>query len=505
MAMTGGKPGRSNRVAVVIGRSAVWAVEAEARGGVCRAARRGAAPLPYAAWDDLPLHADQIAAAVRAALAAGGIRATKADTCVPRRLVTAKVASLPRATPDMVEGMVRFEAQQYVPWPLEDAVLGHQVLSDDSADELMSVLVVGVRKQLISDLLSIFDSAGLEVGRIGVSALALAEHTLGRASPHLVVSCDQGDLDVVVAEDGRTLFSRGASVEAGEADEVARTLMAYAAERLPSPIHLELAGPDADDADLAGTISAQTGLACRPIVTELMPDGPDWLPYATAAGIAAQPAPGAASRVNLVPLERSERRAVQRKRLLGFAAVAAASVVLVGVVGWAFQATRAQAAARTLGARENARLATAKQALKKAKSAHDALLRSWTTATDGLARNEPMVDVLHAVSQAAPREGGTYLTQLAIDRGGRVALHGMTNKPEAPTMLVVNLQKTGRFSEVRLGYLGDAQGVGPASAAVQPGVTAGSVGFLVVATLAREAAPPPDRETTRKQSADGGA
>ncbi|MCX6359114.1 MAG: pilus assembly protein PilM [Armatimonadetes bacterium] len=503
--MTGGSPGRSNRVAVVIGRSSVWAVEAEVRAGVCRLVRRGAARLSHDVWDDLALHAVQVAAAIREALTAAGIKATSADTCVPRRLVTAKVASLPRASADMVEGMVRFEAQQYVPWPLDDAVLGHQVLSDDPADELMSVLVVGVRKRLISDLLAIFDGAGLEVGRIGVSALALAEHTVGRAAPHMLVSCDHGDLDVVVAENGRALFSRGAAIEADEADEVARTLMAYAAERLPSPASVELAGPDAAGADLAAAISAQTGLACLPMAGALMPDGPDGLPFATAAGLAAQPAPGAGSRVNLVPLERSERRAVQRKRMLGLSAVALATVVLVGAVGWAFRATRAQAAARTLDARDNARLATANQALKKAKTAHEALLRSWTTATDGLARSEPMVDVLHAVSQAAPREGGTYLTQLAIDRGGRVALHGMTNKPEAPTMLVVNLQKTGRFAEVRLGYLGDSQTSGPMAAARVPGATSGTVGFLVIATLRQEAKPAPGRTDRRRASAGGGA
>lgn len=503
MAMSGGKPGRAGRVAVVIGRSSVRAVEAEVRAGACRAVRRGSAPLPCAAWDDLTLHAGDVVAAIRAALAAGGIKATTADTCVPRRLVTAKVASLPRATSDMVEGMVRFEAQQYVPWPLEEAVLGHQVLSDDPADELMSVLVVGVRKQLVSDLLSIFDEAGLEVRRIGVSALALAEHTLGRAAPHLLVSCDGGELDVVIAEDGRTLFSRGAVVEADEADEVSRTLMAYAAERLPGPVDIELAGPECDGEGMSRAIGAQTGLACRSIVTTLMPGAPDWLPYATAAGLAAQPEVGAA-RVNLVPLERSERRAVQRKRMMGMAAIAAASIVLVGAVGWAFQATRTQAAARTLGVRENARLATAKLALKRAKASHDAMLRSWTTATEGLARHEPMVDVLHAVSQAAPREGGTYLTQLAIDRAGRVALHGMTNKPEAPTMLVVNLQKTGRFSEVRLGYLGDVQGAGPVATTALPGTPSNSVGFLVVATLAREAEPAPTRSAVRKRPTDGG-
>jgi hypothetical protein len=138
--------------------------------------------------------------------------------------------------------------------------------------------------------------------------------------------------------------------------------------------------------------------------------------------------------------------------------------------------------------RENKRADAAQQAVNRTKLSHDSLVKTYQTLIAGLDRKTPVVEVLKSVSDAVPKDGGIHLTQLGVERSGTVTIHGSAKNETAATDLVLALQGAGPFTEVRLGYLGDAQtevvgAGGPAAAAAPKAKPGENMTFIVTCKM----------------------
>ncbi len=463
-----GRTGQSTRVlAIDVGINAVRVVEVEINGGDARLSRRGAAPLNPTYWEDMAAGREALVQAIRASMSSAGVTATRAVAGLPRRLVTLKYARLPHAEPEQIRGMVQFEAQQYIPFPLDEVVLDHQIVSDET-DDMTSVMIVAARRTLVEEFLSAFDKAGIEISRLSVSALALAEHGGGSTLPLALLDIESGEMDMAVVSAGRPLFTRAASLgleAGGEADpqrlvsEVVRSLTAYQNEYRAFPLSKVLiAGAPATLAAMEETLAGLLEIPVGRMNGQLLPaSDPDALMYATAAGLALEEGGDGVSRISLIPSSRVERKAAARRKTNALAGVAVVVALIALGLFYLSQLLAAQAVERTLAARENRKLAAATAALNNVRTKHDKLLKSYQTVAAGLGRNIAAVDLVKAVSDAVPKGSGIYLTQLTFDRIGTLAIHGNAKTESAATDLVVGLQGAGPFTQVRLNYLGDAQ------------------------------------------------
>jgi len=404
--------------------------------------------------------------------------------------------------------MVRFEAQQYVPFPIEETVIDHQIVSDPS-DEMATVMVVAARRALVNDLLAAFDKAGIEITRVSVTSLALAEHLREETMPVALCREIGGQLDIAVAGAGRVLFSRSAEILSPDGlvsptdalvSELARSLAAYQNEYRAHPVERLVLAQDARDGE-ATAAAVEAGLQMP--VSVLQTNGAIASTGAVATGLALHESAVAMSTTNLLPLERIERKAEARRRAAGrLTAIAAVAAVLVAA--WlGQQGLAAHARERRLAAAENARLKRIQPAVKKADADRDRLERMYVTVNRGLARDRPVVDVLKVVSDAIPSTGKLHLTQLTFDRSGPVVMHGNAEVQEAATEFLTKLQKSGMFAEARLGYLGDAKAEGGAKS--PPGAaltgTGSSMSFMVYCRLPQ---PPSDEDRkagTRRRAA----
>lgn len=509
----------SRITAIDVGPAAVRVVQVEISGGQARLAKRGAAPLPVGCWEDLAGSRESLAQAIRSALSAGGITATEATVAMPRRLVTMKHVRLPHATPDQVRGMVRFEAQQYIPFPLEEVVLDYQILSDET-EEMTTVLIAAARRSLVEDLLAAFDRAGIEVTRLSVSALALAAHAQNGGLPVALLDVEQSEMDIVVVSAGRLLFTRAAAIgdstddaEEGRvlAAEVARSLTAYQNEYRAQPINkLWVAAPVEQLSRVEQTLGSLLEVPVARINGVLMPPAdPEAVAYATALGLALEARRPEASSIDLIPPSHKERKAASRRR---FHTIAAATVLIVAaLIGALFMARgiAAQQKERIQAVAMNRTLTATQNALKKVQEEHDQLVQTYETVSRGLAREMPAVEVLKAISDAVPRTG-IYLSQLSFERGGTISLRGNANNEMAATDLVLALQKAGVFAEVRLGYLGDAQaeatasGTNPPAGALLMTSPGSNTSFLITCRLkaAEPSVPPQKKEGNEKMLAN---
>jgi type IV pilus assembly protein PilM len=90
--------------------------------------------------------------------------------------VALRVLDLPAIQDDVeLEAAVRFQAQEELPMPLEQAVLDHRVLEryDDGETARMRVLVVGARRDSVEHLLAATRKAGLTPELVDLSAFAM--------------------------------------------------------------------------------------------------------------------------------------------------------------------------------------------------------------------------------------------------------------------------------------------------------------------------------------------
>src|SRR5579875_1831580 len=116
-------------------------------------ARRAQVALPAGIWERPAELTDALIEALRQALQQASISTKDVFACLPRHLATLRPIQLPHVPPEELKGMVSFEAQQYILYPVDEAVLsyclleGRQVAADGA--EVDSVLLAAMRKDLI--------------------------------------------------------------------------------------------------------------------------------------------------------------------------------------------------------------------------------------------------------------------------------------------------------------------------------------------------------------------
>ncbi len=501
----GRQSGHSRSAAVELGPTAVRVVEVEITGASVRLLKRGIAPLPAGCWEDLPAMRDRVAQAIRTALSGAGITASHVVASLPRRVVTLKYAKLPHAEPDQIRGMVQYEAQQYIPFPIDDVVLDHEIVSDET-DEMTTVMIVAARRSLVEELLAAFDSIGIGLSRITVSSLGLAEHAQDNPMPVALLDVSPGSMDMAVVSDGRMIYSRSAALAesngSGEIDagaflagEVARSLAAYQTEhRGKSVSGVQIACPPGDAAALQASLEGLLEIPVTKVHSSLLAAGDvEALAYATSIGLAAS-ADVAGNRLNLIPRSRAEKKLVAKRRAQTGAGMIVAAIAALAAIVFISHSLSEQRLENSRAFKENQRADTAQQAVNRVKVSHDKLVRTYQTLIGGLDRKTPVVEVLKSVSDSVPNNGGIHLTQLSVERTGTISLHGNAKNETAATDLVLALQGAGPFTEVRLGYLGDAQtevtGPGAPGAAAAPKAKPGeNMTFIVTCKMRQTEVP----------------
>lgn len=131
--------------------------------------------------------------------------------------------------PKELEAAVRFQAQEQMPMPLDQAVLEHQVVGGVPAEEgstpQLDVVVVAARRDMITTFLEPLRRAGLEPVGIDLSAFAMIRALAGTAGAgadgeaptqlldETVLYCNIGDVTNLAVARGRAcLFTRVSNV-----------------------------------------------------------------------------------------------------------------------------------------------------------------------------------------------------------------------------------------------------------------------------------------------------
>ena len=102
----------------------------------------------------------------------GGFKAKVINVCAPGFQIFSKFVKLPATDPGKVGQIIQYEAQQNVPFPLEEVVWDYQILGSTPSGEL-EVLLVAIKNEVVESLFGIGEQAGLETRLVDVSPAAL--------------------------------------------------------------------------------------------------------------------------------------------------------------------------------------------------------------------------------------------------------------------------------------------------------------------------------------------
>jgi len=156
---------------------------------------------------------------IEKAVARSNTKARNAAAAVSGAAVITKVISMPAALSDAeMEAQIRLEADQYIPYPLEEVNIDFDVLGpSDSGGDMVDVLLAASRQENVDDRVAALEIGGLTAAVIGVEAYAMesayslllgagAEEAVERTVAIADIGATTTTLHVL--HEGQTLYTR---------------------------------------------------------------------------------------------------------------------------------------------------------------------------------------------------------------------------------------------------------------------------------------------------------
>jgi type IV pilus assembly protein PilM len=111
--------------------------------------------------------------AIRSAMHQAGVKGKDVVTAVGGRDVIIKKIQIERVKEQQARELMRWEAEQHVPFDMESVELDFQILDPDADGMEMSVLLVAAKRDLIEHKMQLLTDAGLSAAAVDVDAFAL--------------------------------------------------------------------------------------------------------------------------------------------------------------------------------------------------------------------------------------------------------------------------------------------------------------------------------------------
>ena len=114
----------------------------------------------------------QISEVLRAMTRELGLKGGPIDYAVSGQSVFARFVKLPSVEEDKIERIITFEAQQNVPFPIEEVVWDYQLVGSDAADKI-EVVLVAIKADLLEGMNAAVEKVGLQTTLVDVATMTL--------------------------------------------------------------------------------------------------------------------------------------------------------------------------------------------------------------------------------------------------------------------------------------------------------------------------------------------
>ncbi len=206
-----------------------------------------------------------------------GASSRQVAVSLPEAQVYTRIVEMPRLSEEDLGQAVRWQAEQYLPVPLSEVVLKHQVIS---AEDKMKVLLVAAPIKLLNSYTTLLGNAGLETVAAETEVLAISRSVVGAqtdAPATMLVHLGAEATTIGVIENGELVLVQAVS---SGGDALSRTIS--------GALGLEIAQAEEykkayglDETKLEGKIVG----AIRPAVDLLLAEVKRTLSYAQTHGV----------------------------------------------------------------------------------------------------------------------------------------------------------------------------------------------------------------------------
>jgi type IV pilus assembly protein PilM len=207
-------------VGLDIGSSAVKAVELKAAGRSYKVTAFGSEPLPPdSIVDGAIIDGAAVADAIRRLFDGQGIRTREVAASLSGNAVIVKKITLPAMTEAELAESIYWEAEQYIPFDIQDVNLDYQVLDggEKGSNGSMDVLLVAAKKEKIADYTGVIAQAGRTAVVVDVDAFALqnayeANYGIEPGAVVVLLNAGAGATNINILNGDQSVFTRDVSI-----------------------------------------------------------------------------------------------------------------------------------------------------------------------------------------------------------------------------------------------------------------------------------------------------
>ena len=202
-------------IGIDIGSSSVKLVQLKDLKGSYQLLNVGIMPLPpEAIVDNTLMDSSSIVSAIKNLMASLGVKLKDVACSISGNSVIIRKITLPAMPSEELEDQISWEAEQYIPFDINDVNMDFQILSPDSKDpSKMNVLLVASKKDIINDYVAVFNEAALQLSVVDVDSFAVQNafeinHDVNAEEVIALINIGASIMNINIVKAGITLFTR---------------------------------------------------------------------------------------------------------------------------------------------------------------------------------------------------------------------------------------------------------------------------------------------------------
>lgn len=152
----------------------------------------------------------QLASSIKKLLSDAKISTKNANLALPESHVFSRIIKFPLLTDEEIGSAVKWEAEEYIPIPIEEAIIEHQILERQEVGNppQVMVLLVAVLRKIVEKYVKVANMAGLSVENIETELMSMTRSLAPSDKSVVIVDFGANSTDMAIAKRGELFFSR---------------------------------------------------------------------------------------------------------------------------------------------------------------------------------------------------------------------------------------------------------------------------------------------------------
>jgi type IV pilus assembly protein PilM len=246
-------------IGIDIGSSSIKLVQVKEQKGSFTLQNVGILPLPLEAIvDNTLMDSSAIVETIKKLVKSLNIRVKDAACSVSGNSVIIRKISLPAMPPEELEDQIHWEAEQYIPFDINDVNIDFQILASDQNDpSKMEVLLVASKKEIINDYLAVFSEAGINLAVVDVDSFAIQNafelnYDIGPDNVVALINIGASIMNLNIVKNDISLFTRDVQMGGNLYTEEIQKQFGVSSEEAE---RIKISGESPDQAKLQDTVS----------------------------------------------------------------------------------------------------------------------------------------------------------------------------------------------------------------------------------------------------------